>query len=67
MDLTQPRISLCSSFLLNAPKVFNQMGELLWVVSSFIGIVREKTDGRRVASQGERRVIALLPQNLTGL
>lgn len=54
------------SFLSNSPQIFNQMGELLWVFSLFfLGIVKEKTDGRREVSHGER-LIALLSK-LTGL
>lgn len=35
------------------------MGELLWVFSSFIDIVREKTDDRREVSQREADGITL--------
>lgn len=43
------------SFLPKCPQIFNQLGELLWVFSFFfMGIVKEKTDGRREADHGER-------------
>lgn len=51
-------VGSCSvSFL--PTQILNLMGELLWVFSSFIDIVREKTDDRREVSQREADGITL--------
>lgn len=47
------------SFLPNSTQIFNLMGELLWLFSSFMDIVREKTDDRREVSQREVDSITL--------